>query len=55
MPDAVPEIAALVPPEVAADGILTVGTNPPFAPFEFKDSQGTIIGLERTWAERPQA
>lgn len=46
VPDAVPEIAALVPPEVAADGTLSVGTNPPFAPFEFKDSQGTLIGLE---------
>ena len=45
-PDAVPELAALVPPEVAADGKLTIGTNPPFAPFEFKDSAGTIIGLE---------
>ncbi|WJZ07639.1 Glutamine-binding periplasmic protein precursor [Corynebacterium glaucum] len=45
-PDAVPEIAAMVPPEVAAKGTLTAGTNPPFAPFEFKDSQGALIGLE---------
>ena len=46
VPDAVPEIAAMVPPEVAADGVLNVGTNPPFAPFEFKDSQGELIGVE---------
>lgn len=46
VPDEVPEIAALVPKEVAADGVLTAGTNPPFAPFEFKDSEGNIIGVE---------
>ena len=41
-----PELAALVPEDIAAKGHLTMGTNPPFAPFEFKDSQGRIIGLE---------
>ncbi len=41
-----PEIAALVPEEIADKGYLSMGTNPPFAPFEFKDSQGRIIGLE---------
>lgn len=41
--DEVPEIAAMYED---ADGVLTVGTNPPFAPFEFKDSDGSIIGLE---------
>lgn len=46
VPDAVPEIAAMVPPEVAADGAFSIGANPPFAPFEFKDSQGNLIGLE---------
>src|SRR5690625_855359 len=46
VPDEVPEIAALVPEEVAAKGYLKMGTNPPFAPFEFKNSQGQIIGLE---------
>lgn len=46
IPDEVPEIAALVPDEVAADGVLTGGVNPPFAPFELKDSDGAIIGLE---------
>lgn len=43
---AVPEIAAMVPDNVAADGKLSVGTNPPFAPFEFKDSEGNLIGME---------
>src|SRR5690625_1801717 len=41
-----PELAALVPDEIAAKGYLSMGTNPPFAPFEFKNSQGDIIGLE---------
>ncbi|WIM68732.1 ABC transporter substrate-binding protein [Corynebacterium breve] len=45
-PGEVPEIAALVPDDVASDGVLTAGTNPPFAPFEFKDSKGRIIGVE---------
>lgn len=44
--EVVPEIAAMVPESVSADGRLSIGTNPPFAPFEFKDSQGTMIGLE---------
>lgn len=42
----VPEIAAMVPDSVAADGKFSVGTNPPFAPFEFKDSTGNLIGVE---------
>ncbi|MDY5784635.1 ABC transporter substrate-binding protein, partial [Corynebacterium sp.] len=46
VPDEVPAIAAMVPDSVAADGTLTIGTNPPFAPFEFKDSAGNLIGLE---------
>ena len=46
VPDEVPEIAAMVPPEVAADGVLNVGANPPFAPFEFKNSSGDVIGVE---------
>ncbi|HAT6662828.1 TPA: ABC transporter substrate-binding protein [Corynebacterium striatum] len=41
--DKVPEIAALYDD---ADGVLTAGTNPPFAPFEFKDSDGAIVGVE---------
>ena len=46
VPEEVPEIAAMVPEEIGADGVLSVGTNPPFAPFEFKDSEGNIIGVE---------
>lgn len=46
VPAEVPEIAAMVPPEVAADGVLNVAANPPFAPFEFKNSRGDIIGVE---------
>lgn len=45
-PAAVPEIAALVPEDIQASGKLSIGANPPFAPFEFKDSQGNIIGME---------
>lgn len=46
VPDEVPEIAAMVPPGVAADGVLNVAANPPFAPFEFKNSRGDIVGVE---------
>lgn len=46
VPDAVSEIAAMVPADVAADGTFSIATNPPFAPFEFKDSNGNLIGLE---------
>ncbi|MGJ4091212.1 ABC transporter substrate-binding protein [Corynebacterium macclintockiae] len=41
-----PQLAALVPPEIQARGKITVGTNPPYAPNEFKDSDGNIIGFE---------
>ena len=46
VPDEVPEIAAMVPADVAADGKFSTAANPPFAPFEFKDSEGNLIGLE---------
>lgn len=46
VPEAVPAVAEMVPADVAARGVLRGGTNPPFAPFELKDSDGTIIGLE---------
>lgn len=46
VPAEVPELAALVPADIAAKGHLAMGTNPPFAPFEFKDSAGNIIGME---------
>lgn len=45
-PAEVPEIAAMVPENVRQDGTFTIGANPPFAPFEFKDSQGNIVGME---------
>ena len=45
-PATVPEIAAMVPENVSKDGKFSIGANPPFAPFEFKDSQGNLIGLE---------
>ena len=40
------EAQALVPPSVAKRGTLIIGSNPPFAPAEFKDSQGTMIGFD---------
>mgnify|MGYP001636417972 FL=1 len=40
------ELAALVPKDIQARGKITVGTNPPYAPNEFKDSDGNIIGFE---------
>lgn len=43
VPEAVPEIAAMVHD---SDGVLTVGSNPPFAPFELKDTSGEIVGME---------
>lgn len=46
VPDRVDAIAAMVPEDIAASGVLSIGTNPPFAPFEFKDSQGNLIGVE---------
>ncbi|WP_018118600.1 ABC transporter substrate-binding protein [Corynebacterium mastitidis] len=45
-PPAAPEVQALVPADLQARGELVIGTNPPFPPFEFKDSTGTIIGVE---------
>ena len=36
-PAAVPEIQALVPADIAQRGTISIGTNPPFAPAEFKD------------------
>ncbi|MCK7675522.1 ABC transporter substrate-binding protein [Corynebacterium pygosceleis] len=43
---AVPEIAAMVPPQISERGTITVGTNVPYAPAEFKDSDGEIIGFD---------
>ncbi|WKD59388.1 ABC transporter substrate-binding protein [Corynebacterium caspium] len=46
IPPADPKVQELVPAEIRARGVLTTATNPPFAPFEFKDSAGNIIGVE---------
>ncbi|GAB2642094.1 ABC transporter substrate-binding protein [Prescottella soli] len=35
-----------LPPEIATAGRLRVGTNPPYAPNEFKDEDGTIVGFD---------
>ncbi|WP_053412350.1 ABC transporter substrate-binding protein [Corynebacterium lactis] len=45
-PAIVPELAAQVPEEIRAREILRIGTNPTFAPAEFKDSYGKIIGFD---------
>ena len=40
------EIAALVPAAIRDKGVLVVGTNPPYAPNEFKNEQGEIVGFD---------
>ncbi|MFM1722512.1 ABC transporter substrate-binding protein [Rhodococcus sp. PAM 2766] len=44
--DRVAPIADQLPPEVAASGELRIGTNPPYAPNEFKDESGAIVGFD---------
>ena len=44
--ESVPEIAELVPPQVKTAGALVVGTNTPYAPNEFKNDAGEIIGFD---------
>lgn len=39
-------IAAMVPEALASKGTLLVGSNPPFAPAEFKAADGEIIGFD---------
>jgi ABC-type amino acid transport substrate-binding protein len=46
VPGAVPEIAATVPAEVKTAGRLVIGVNVPYAPNEFKDSSGQIVGFD---------
>lgn len=46
IPEKNDEVAAMVPAEIADKGTLVVGSNPPFAPAEFKDAQGNIIGFD---------
>ena len=43
---AVAPIAAAVPADVRESGRLVIGINVPYAPNEFKDSQGTIVGFD---------
>ena len=45
-PDPVPELADQVPEDIRARGTISIGTNPPFAPLEFKDAKGEIIGFD---------
>lgn len=40
------EIAALVPAAIRDKGVLVVGTNPPYAPNEFKNEEGEIVGFD---------
>ncbi|WP_390625286.1 ABC transporter substrate-binding protein [Corynebacterium anserum] len=46
LPKKDPQLAKLVPQDIAQRGSITVGANTPYAPAEFKDSDGTIIGYE---------
>ncbi|MET0455735.1 MAG: bifunctional serine/threonine-protein kinase/transporter substrate-binding domain-containing protein [Mycobacterium sp.] len=43
---AVASIAATVPANVRESGRLVIGINVPYAPNEFKDSSGTIVGFD---------
>ncbi|MFC3849607.1 ABC transporter substrate-binding protein [Corynebacterium hansenii] len=45
-PAAVPELADRVPEAIRARGTISIGTNPTFAPLEFKDSRGQKIGFD---------
>ncbi len=42
----VPSIAATVPADIRATGRLVVGVNVPYAPNEFKNSAGAIVGFD---------
>jgi ABC-type amino acid transport substrate-binding protein len=46
VPGAVPSIAATVPQDIKATGRLIVGVNVPYAPNEFKDASGQIVGFD---------
>lgn len=45
-PQAVPELQKLLPEDIKNRGSIVAGTNTPYAPNEFKDSHGNIIGYE---------
>lgn len=40
------KIAALVPAEIRDKGAIVIGTNPPYAPNEFKNESGEIVGFD---------
>lgn len=40
------EIAALVPADLRERGTIVIGTNTPYAPNEFKDENGEIVGFD---------
>jgi ABC-type amino acid transport substrate-binding protein/predicted Ser/Thr protein kinase len=42
----VPSIAATVPANIKATGRLVIGVNVPYAPNEFKNSEGQIVGFD---------
>ncbi len=43
---AVDEIAQTVPPEIRATGRLVIGVNVPYAPNEFRDAYGELVGFD---------
>jgi ABC-type amino acid transport substrate-binding protein len=45
-PGAVPDIAATVPEDIRKSGRLLIGVNLPYAPNEFKDASGQIVGFD---------
>jgi len=45
-PGAVESIAATVPEEIRKTGRLVIGVNVPYAPNEFKNAQGEIVGFD---------
>lgn len=45
-PGAVPSIAATVPADVRESGRLVIGVNVPYAPNEFRDAYGEIVGFD---------
>ena len=45
-PGAVEAIAATVPEDIRSTGRLIIGVNVPYAPNEFKDSSGAIVGFD---------
>jgi ABC-type amino acid transport substrate-binding protein len=45
-PGAVESIAATVPEDIKATGRLVIGVNVPYAPMEFKNSDGQVVGFD---------